>query len=102
MEPLSEISGTDADNEDAVDGKSDDNNSSSIERFKMDSSGITLQIILKDGRYGVKKSGQVNDVTFKNELMKHANSSEHLSYSRRQPNVLYSPQDQPLFLQYQE
>ena len=87
MEPLSEISGTDCDNDDAVDGNSDENNS-------------TLQIILKDGRYVDKKSGQVNDVTFKNELMQHANSSEHQPCSRRQPDVLYPPQDQSLFLQY--
>ena len=98
MEHLWKISATDADNDDAVDGKSYDNNSSSIEKLKMDTSGITLQIILKDGRYVDNKSRQINNVTFKNELMQHANSSEHLSFSRRQPNVLYSPQDQPLFI----
>ena len=99
MEPLSEISATDSDNDVAVDGNSD-NNSSSIKRFKMDNSGITLQISLNDGRYNDKRCGQDNDVTFKNELTQHANSFEHLSYSRRQPDALYPPQDQSLFLQY--
>ena len=98
MEPLSEISATDCDNDDAVDGNSDENNSSSIEKFKMDRSGITLQIILKDGRYVGNKSRQINNVTFKNELIQHANSSEHQPCSRKQPNVLYPPQDQSLFL----
>ena len=99
MESLSEISAMGADNDDGVDGNSANNNISSIERFKMDNSGITLQISLKDGRYVDKeKCEQLNDVSFKNELMQHANSSEHLSFSRRQPNVLYSPQDQPLFI----
>ena len=51
MEPLSEISAMGADNDDGVDGNSANNNISSIERFKMDNSGITLQISLKDGRY---------------------------------------------------
>ena len=81
-----------------LDGNSDDNSSSSIEIFKMDKSVITLQISLNDGRSVDKRWGQDNDVSFKNELMQHANSSEHLSYSRRQPDVLYSPQDQSLFL----
>ena len=54
MKLLSEISATDSDNDDAVDGKSDDNSSSSIERFKMDNSGITLHISLNDGRYAHK------------------------------------------------
>ena len=98
MEPLSEISAMDADYDDAVDGKSDENNSSSIERFKMDSSGITLQIILKDGRCVENKSRQINNVTFKNELIQHTNRSEHQPCSRKQPNVLCPPQDQSLFL----
>ena len=55
MDPLSELSATDADNNDAIDRNSDNNNISSIERFKMNNSGITLQIILKDGRYVDKK-----------------------------------------------